>query len=105
MSQEHHLARQAERHVEEVGADHRPLWYDGHWYRQGALFDRVCRLSGGLRGVGVEPGDRVVAVMANSPHNTREDVSVLMRWFDPAGALDLIEQHHLEQTGAQVVST
>ncbi|MBW3658429.1 MAG: long-chain fatty acid--CoA ligase, partial [Actinobacteria bacterium] len=82
MSQEHHLARQGERHLEEVGRDRESLSYEGRWFTGGELFDRAARIAGGLRERGVAPGDRVVAVMANSP-----DVGILYSALWRAGAV------------------
>ncbi len=82
MTQHHHLARQAEQHFESVGGDRESVFYEGRWYTSGELFDRSCRMAGGLRGMGIAPGDRVVAVMANSP-----DVGVLYSALWRAGAV------------------
>jgi long-chain acyl-CoA synthetase len=61
-----HLARAAEASFERLG-DYESLWFDGSWYRSGELHERAARLAGGLRRCGVEPGDRVVVLMANCP--------------------------------------
>ena len=81
MSQ-YHLARQSERHLEAVGGHQQALLYEGRWYTRRELFDRACRLSGGLRTFGVEPGERVVVFTANSP-----DVGVLYHALWRAGAV------------------
>ena len=60
------LARAAEEALERHG-DYESLWFEGTWHRSEALFDRARRLAGGLRELGVEPGDRVVVLMANCP--------------------------------------
>src|SRR5688572_4606125 len=77
-----HLARQAEAHLEEIGGDQPSLLYEGRWFTGAELMDRATRISGGLRDLGVAPGDRVVAVMANSP-----DVGVLYQALWRAGAV------------------
>ncbi len=82
MAQSHHLARQAQTHLEAMSGDEHSLFYDGRWYTPRELFDRSCRLSGGLRELGITPGDRVVIVMANSP-----DVGVLYQGLWRAGAV------------------
>jgi long-chain acyl-CoA synthetase len=82
MTHDHHLARQAERHLEEAGADRESVFYEGRWYRAGDLFDRAARIAGGLRELGIEPGDRVVGVLANSP-----DVGLLYQAAWRAGAV------------------
>jgi long-chain acyl-CoA synthetase len=61
-----HLARAAEESFERLG-DYDALWFDGRWLRSGELHSRAARLAGGLRSCGVEPGDRVVVLMANCP--------------------------------------
>ena len=82
MPQDHHLARQAESHLAAVGGDQQNLLYEGRWFTRGELFDRACRVSAGLRGMGIAPGDRVCAVMASSP-----DVGVLYHALWRAGAV------------------
>jgi long-chain acyl-CoA synthetase len=61
-----HLARAAEESFERLG-DYESLWFEGRWHRSGELHERAGRLAGGLRNLGVEPGDRVVVLMANCP--------------------------------------
>jgi long-chain acyl-CoA synthetase len=63
---EQNLARAAEAALERHG-DHDALWFEGRWYRSGELHERATRLAGGLRRLGVGPGDRVVVLMANCP--------------------------------------
>ncbi len=82
MSQSHHLARQADAHLEEVGADHESLWFEGRWFTSGELHDRTARIAAGLAELGIGPGDRVVIVMANTP-----DVGVLFHACWRAGAV------------------
>lgn len=66
MDGEHNLARLADVAVERHG-DRPALWFEGTWHSSGELQDRVHRVAGGLRRLGVEPGDRVVVHMANCP--------------------------------------
>ncbi len=63
---EHNLARLAERSFEQKG-DYEALLFEGRWHRSGELFERSQRLGAGLAQLGVNPGDRVVVTMANSP--------------------------------------
>ncbi len=63
---EHNLARAAELAFERHG-DYDSLFFEGSWHRSGELFERTHRLAGGLRGLGVSPGDRVVVFAANRP--------------------------------------
>jgi long-chain acyl-CoA synthetase len=79
---QHHLARQAERHLEQVGGDQQFLLYEDTWFTRRALFDRACRMAAGLRELGIAPGDRVVVFMANAP-----DVGVLYQALWRAGAV------------------
>jgi long-chain acyl-CoA synthetase len=60
------LARAAEAAFERHG-DRDSLWFEGRWHRSGELHERATRLAGGLRRLGVGPGDRVVVLMANCP--------------------------------------
>ena len=63
---EHNLARLAERGFEHRG-DYPSLLFEGRWHSSGDLFERARRIAGGLTGLGVRPGDRVVVTMANCP--------------------------------------
>ncbi|HEY0805284.1 MAG TPA: AMP-binding protein [Pseudonocardiaceae bacterium] len=63
---EHNLARQAERQLESLG-DYDSLFFEGTWWSTGTLADRAARFGAGLRDHGVQPGDRVVVLMANCP--------------------------------------
>jgi long-chain acyl-CoA synthetase len=62
----HNLALAAEQSFERYG-DYESLFFEGRWHRSGELLERARRLAGGLREVGVEPGDRVVVYAANRP--------------------------------------
>ena len=63
---ERNLARAADETFARLG-DYESLWFDGRWIRSGELHDRAARLAGWLRDEGLEPGDRVVVLMANCP--------------------------------------
>ena len=63
---EHNLARLAEVSAERKG-DYEALLFEGRWYRSGELAERARRLATGLSELGVDPGDRVAIMMANSP--------------------------------------
>lgn len=61
------LAELAEQFFQTWG-DRPALWYDGRWWRSAELRDRTMTWATGLREeCGVQPGDRVVVMMANSP--------------------------------------
>jgi long-chain acyl-CoA synthetase len=77
----HNLARLGLESFERQG-DRESLFFEGTWYRSGALFDRGRRLAAGLGGLGIEPGDRVVVMMPNSP-----DVGVAYAAIWQAGAV------------------
>lgn len=62
----HHLARLDEQHRERV-ADHESLLFEGAWHTSDDQFQRGTRVAGGLRVLGVVPGDRVVVLMTNAP--------------------------------------
>jgi len=74
------LARLAEEAFQRHG-DYESVWFEGQAYRSGELFERGRRLAGGLIELGVEPGDRVVVMAANSP-----DVPVVYHALWRAGA-------------------
>jgi long-chain acyl-CoA synthetase len=63
---ERNLARAAEETFARLG-DYESLWFDGRWIRSGELHDRAARLASWLQQEGVDPGDRVVVLMANCP--------------------------------------
>jgi long-chain acyl-CoA synthetase len=55
------LARLAEAAHERRG-DYPALWFEGEWHSSAHLFERARRIQ-----LGIEPGDRVVVLMENSP--------------------------------------
>ncbi len=63
---EHNLAALGEKSFERHG-DHETIWFEGRWYSSGELRDRTHRLASGFAELGIEPGDRVVVMMANGP--------------------------------------
>jgi long-chain acyl-CoA synthetase len=66
MTSRQHLALLAERSFERKG-DYEALLFEDRWYTSGELFGRGQRLAAGLVESGLQPGDRVVVTMANSP--------------------------------------
>jgi len=70
------LARLAEETYERRG-DYDALWFEDRWYASGGLFERGARFD-----LGVEPGDRVVVMMENSP-----DVAAVYHACARAGAV------------------
>ncbi len=60
------LARVNEEAFERHG-DYPSLFFEERWHRSGDLFERSRRLAGGLLGLGIEPGERIVVCMANCP--------------------------------------
>jgi long-chain acyl-CoA synthetase len=74
------LARAAELALERTG-DYDALFHDGTWYRSAAQAERAARIGAGLIELGVQPGDRVIVMMENSP-----DVSVVYQAIWRAGA-------------------
>ncbi|MGZ4317196.1 MAG: AMP-binding protein, partial [Gaiellaceae bacterium] len=75
------LARAAELALERFG-DRPSLWFEGDWYSSGGQAERAARLAAGLVELGVQPGDRVVVMMENSP-----DVPVVYEAIWRAGAV------------------
>ncbi len=47
--------------------NYQSLLFEQRWHDSGELFQRACRVAGGLPELGVAPGDRVVVTMANCP--------------------------------------
>jgi long-chain acyl-CoA synthetase len=66
VSHQHNLARLAEESNQRSGGKGE-LYFEGRTYSGGELYERSRRLAGGLIGLGVKPGDRVVVSMANQP--------------------------------------
>ena len=66
---ERNLARAAEDCFARLG-DYESLWFEEQWHTSGDLHERAARLAGWLREAGIEPGDRVVVLMANCPEVT-----------------------------------
>lgn len=62
----HHLAVLAEQWLARVG-DYEQLHFEGAWHTSGQVLDRAARAAGGLRAMGVAPGDRVVVLTMNTP--------------------------------------
>jgi long-chain acyl-CoA synthetase len=75
------LARLAEAAYERRG-DYESLLFEGRWHRSGELFERSRRIGGGLRKLGVAPGERVVVNMVNRP-----EVSVVYQALWRVGAV------------------
>jgi long-chain acyl-CoA synthetase len=63
---QHHLSVLEEEHFARVG-DTPSLFFEGAWFTSGELHSRAQRVAGGLRDLGVEPGDRIVVLMMNTP--------------------------------------
>ena len=63
---EHNLAALGEDSFQRHG-DYQSLEFEGRWHRSGELFERGVRLAGGLRELGIRPGDRVAVMLPNCP--------------------------------------
>jgi long-chain acyl-CoA synthetase len=77
----HHLGALIESSLERHGDDE-VLFFEGTWFRANAQLERQRRLTGGLIGLGIQPGERVVVLMSNGP-----DVGVLYGAIWRAGAV------------------
>ncbi|MEV7965497.1 AMP-binding protein [Sphaerisporangium sp. NPDC088356] len=66
MGTERTLGRLAEDSWSRLG-DFDALHYEGAWHRGHDLAERTRHVTGGLKALGVEPGDRVVVMMVNGP--------------------------------------
>ncbi|MPZ00084.1 MAG: AMP-binding protein [Actinophytocola sp.] len=76
-----HLGALSEEALDRNG-DHESLIFEGRSWRSAELLDRARRVAGGLREIGVQPGDRVVVMMANCP-----EVPVVYNAIWRAGAI------------------
>jgi long-chain acyl-CoA synthetase len=65
-SGQHNLAQLAEESFARHG-DRPSIFWEGKSYSSGELRDRTLRLGKGFQELGIEPGDRVVVMMANCP--------------------------------------
>jgi len=63
---EHNLAVLAEESYARHG-DHPMVFFEGTWHSSKEIAERSARVAGGLRGLGIEPGDRVVVLTMNTP--------------------------------------
>jgi long-chain acyl-CoA synthetase len=63
---QHNLAALADAHFEQTG-DYENLFFEGRYYSTGELRDRSLRFATGLQSIGIEPGDRVLVLMMNTP--------------------------------------
>lgn len=61
-----HLAKLGEEAFERIG-NHETVWFEGRWYTNGEMRDRSIRLAQGLVELGIQPADRVVVMLPNSP--------------------------------------
>ena len=105
---EHNLALLAERSFELHG-DRPSLFWEGKTFSSGDLRERSHRLSQGLTELGIEPGDRVVVMMANCPE---VGISYIALWRAGAAITPAIfllsaeDLHHiLEDSEAKAVIT
>ncbi|HWC36324.1 MAG TPA: AMP-binding protein [Mycobacteriales bacterium] len=98
------LAALSDEHFAKTG-DYESLFFEGKMYSTGELHDRSQRFATGLQSIGVEPGDRVIVLMMNTP-----EVFVSYNAIWRAGAvvtpvlflISPVELHHiLEHSGAK----
>ena len=89
--------------------DYEALYFEGTWYRSHQLAERARRLTGGFIALGVQPGDRVVVLMANCPE---VGVTYAALWRTGAIVTPVVFlvseeelRHVLADSGAKVVVT
>jgi len=63
---EHNLAVLAEESYARHG-DYPMVFFEGTWHSSKEIAERAARVAGGLRGLGIQPGDRVVVLTMNTP--------------------------------------
>ncbi|NGN93392.1 long-chain fatty acid--CoA ligase [Nocardioides sp. KC13] len=63
---EHNLAVLADQSYARHG-DHPMVFFEGTWHSSTEIAERSARVAGGLRELGIEPGDRVVVLTMNTP--------------------------------------
>jgi long-chain acyl-CoA synthetase len=104
----HNLAALGEDSRERHG-DYQSLLFEGRWHRSGELFERGRRLAGGLRRLGVSPGDRVAVMLPNCPE---VGISYAALWRAGAAITPVIFllpppelRYMLEHSGARAVIT
>lgn len=78
---EHNLAVLADESYARHG-DHPAVFFEGTWHSSTEITERSARVAGGLRELGIEPGDRVVVLTMNTP-----EVFVSYRALWRAGAV------------------
>jgi long-chain acyl-CoA synthetase len=105
---QHNLALLGEQAFERHG-DRPSLFWEGNTYTSGVLMDRAQRLAQGLTELGIQPGDRVVVMMANCPE---VGLSYIALWRAGAAItpaiflLSVDDLHHiLEDSEARAVIT
>src|SRR3954469_23386972 len=105
---ETNLARLAEAALERLG-DHPSVFFEGAWFNAAEQLERASRLASGLVRLGVQPGDRVVVMMANCPevvqlyHAAWRAGAVVTPVVFLVTAPEL--RHILDDSGASVVFT
>jgi long-chain acyl-CoA synthetase len=105
---DYNLARLGEATFQRHG-DYGSLHFQGRWYRSGELFERGRRLAGGLRELGVAPGDRVAVML---PNCAEVGISYAALWRAGAAITPVIFllpppelRYVLEHSGARAVIT
>ena len=102
------LGRRAELLLERFG-DWPTLFFEGRWYTSGELAQRARAAARGFVDLGVEPGDRVVIVMANCPEVGIAYSALWRAGAVPTPVLFLLTEdelrHVVEDSGAVAVVT
>jgi long-chain acyl-CoA synthetase len=102
------LGRRAEEVLERFG-DRPALLFEGQWHSSGELAGRSRRAARGFVDLGVNPGDRVVVVMANCPEVGLAYHALWRAGGVPTPALFLLTEdelrHVVQDSGAVAVVT
>jgi long-chain acyl-CoA synthetase len=102
------LGRRGEEVLERFG-DHPSLLFEGRWHSSAELAGRCRRAARGFVELGVQPGDRVVVVMANCPEVGLAYNALWRAGAVPTPALFLLTEdelrHVVQDSGAVAVVT
>lgn len=102
------LGQRADQVLERLG-DYPALLFEGTWYSSGELAGRARRAAHGFAELGVQPGDRVIVLMANCPEVGLTYTALWRAGAVPTPVLFLLSEdelrHVVEDSGAVAIVT